>query len=81
MADETLFEQLKGYDFVKITYPDMHGIPRGVSTASRNLRNLLESGTYAWRGKLIKQLYQNNFVPKCALHKIVLIVRAFLNQM
>ena len=50
MADERLFEQLKDYDFVKITWPDMHGIPRGLSTSGRNLTDLLEGGTYAWRG-------------------------------
>ena len=45
-----LNDELQSYDYVRFTWPDIHGIPRGITVAKRNVPSLLSSGLYIYCG-------------------------------
>ena len=53
MDEETickLKEELQSYDYVRFTWPDIHGIQRGITVAKRNVPSFLSSGVYTYCG-------------------------------
>ena len=50
---EDLIEKAKGYDYIRFSWPDIHGIPRGKTVPGRNAATFIKNGLCEYTGEKV----------------------------